>query len=298
MVNRPSAGSAATLILLLTACAIQTPPPPPLPNPSNTPSPQPAASPVLTATASLVPSPSSTPAPSCLSEGGAVVQSEVVSPDLPRSLPYRVYLPPCAAERRGSLPVVILLHGLARTDSQWDELEMDELAEEWITSARAKPFLIVMPWERLGLDYEVAIAEHLIPHLEQTYGASPDRSLRAIGGISRGGGWALRIGLKHPELFGAIGLHSPAVLVSDLFDIPTWIESIPPVELPAIWIDMGERDTLRFALMDLTDLLDELGVPYTRQSFPGEHTAAYWSAHLEDYLRWYLVSWEDTGQAP
>ncbi len=231
----------------------------------------------------------------CLKEGGRIVQSELVEPGLARSLPYRVYVPPCAAERGGSLPALFLLHGLTFSDSQWDELGIDELAEEWIATGRAQPFLIVMPWERRGLDFEAAITEHLVPYIEQVYGATPDRERRAIGGISRGGGWALRIGLKHPQLFGAIGLHSPAVLTPNLFDIPGWIEALPPQDMPAIWIDMGERDSLRFALLDLTGLFDELGVPYLRQSYPGEHNPPYWSAHVADYLDWYVANWEDGG---
>ncbi|MGH2621099.1 MAG: alpha/beta hydrolase [Anaerolineales bacterium] len=204
-------------------------------------------------------------------------------------------MPPCSQATRGSLPTLFLLHGLARTDSEWDDLGADELAQAWIASGQAPPFLIVMPWERLGLEFEGAIVEHLIPHVEQVYGASPDRTQRAIGGISRGGGWALRIGLKHPELFGSIGLHSPAVLVPDLFDLPAWILAIAAADLPSIWIDMGQRDPLRFELVDLTELLDEQGVPYVSNTHSGEHSEAYWAAHLGDYLEWYVSGWQGQG---
>jgi len=278
-------------MLLLAACAS------PLPSPSKTPAPDPSPAPSPSPRPTAAPQPSATleSPPECVSRGGRVVQSELLDPALPRSLPYRAYIPPCAAERRGSLPSLFLLHGLARTDSEWDDLGADELAQAWIASGQVPPFLIVMPWERLGLDFELAIVEHLIPHVEQVYGASPDRSLRAIGGISRGGGWALRIGFKHPELFGAIGLHSPAVLVPDLFDLRGWIQPIAPADLPSIWIDMGERDSQRFELVELTGLLDEQEVPYSLNRYPGEHVEAYWAAHLEEYLKWYVLGWQTLG---
>lgn len=288
MANRWPARIGAAVLALLTACANL----PPTPTSPPAPSPSPTLSPSATPTASPQPLATVEPVPDCLSEAGQVVQSELTDPALPRSLPYRVYLPPCGAGRRGLLPALFLLHGLARTDSEWDELGADELAQAWITSGEVPPFLIVMPWERLGLDFESVIVEHLIPHVEQVYGASPDRSLRAIGGISRGGGWALRIGLKHSELFGAIGLHSPAVLVPDLFDLPSWIQPIAPSGLPSIWIDMGERDPQRFELVELTDLLDEQAVPYSLTRYPGEHTESYWAAHLESYLEWYVSGWQ------
>ncbi len=277
--------------MLVAACAG------PLPSPTSTfaPSPSPTLSPSPRPTPSPQPSATLEPVLQCLSEGGHVVQSELIDPALPRSLPYRVFVPPCAAEQAGSLPALFLLHGLARTDSEWDDLGADELAQAWIASGLVPPFLIVMPWERLGLDFELAIVEHLIPHVEQVYGAIPERSQRAIGGISRGGGWALRIGLKHPELFGAIGLHSPAVLVPDLFDLREWIQPIAPADLPSIWIDIGERDPLRFKLVELTGLLDEQEVPYSLNSYPGEHIEAYWGTHLEEYLKWYVLGWQTLG---
>ena len=243
------------------------------------------------------PKPTATTAPvedtGCRETTGQMIQAELVDPELPRSLPYRVYLPPCAAEYYGQLPVLYLLHGLARTDSQWDELEADEIALEMMVAEQAPPFIMVMPWERLGLEYEETIVDYLIPHIESEFGASPDRALRSIGGISRGAGWALRIGLQHPELFQAIGLHSPAVLVPDEFLIPEWIEQIAIEDIPELWLDIGDRDPLRFSLPELTALFDEADVPYVLQSFAGEHTESYWADHVDDYLRWYVSGWLD-----
>ena len=227
----------------------------------------------------------------CDETQGEILQTELVDPDLPRSLPYRVFIPPCASQFVGELPTLYLLHGLARTDAQWDELRADEIAEEYIASDQAPPFLIVMPWERLGLDFEQTIVEYLIPHMTEAYGADPD--LRSIGGISRGAGWALRIGLQHPELFQAIGLHSPAVLVPDIYSIPDWLDAISRSVLPAIWIDIGERDPLRLSLPELTALFDAAEVPYLLNSNPGEHSESYWEANAEDYLRWYVSGWWD-----
>ncbi len=219
---------------------------------------------------------------------------ELVDPALPRSLPYRIYLPPCYQEiPSGELPALYALHGLQRTDSQWDDLGADEVAGQLIGSGAAPPYLIVMPWERLGLDFEDTIVSYLIPFVERTYGASAQPEHRAIGGISRGAGWALRIGLKHPELFAAIGLHSPAVLPPDMYELPRWMDAAPESPLPDLWIDIGERDTLRFSAIELTELLDDLGVSYHWEMLPGEHIASYWESNMERYMLWYVSEWED-----
>jgi enterochelin esterase-like enzyme len=176
---------------------------------------------------------------------------------------------------------------LGRTDSQWDEIGVDQVTDELLARQRISPFLIVMPWERTGIELESAIVEVLIPHIEHTYNASPMRQNRAIGGISRGAGWALRIGLKHPELFRAIGLHSPAILAPDLFTLSDWVESIPNAYQPIIWIDIGDKDTLLDGARELKNLLDDLGFSYQWTLKEGYHEENYWAANLAEYLQWY-----------
>jgi enterochelin esterase-like enzyme len=223
--------------------------------------------------------------------------TELLDPGLPRSLPYRIYLPPCYGQpKAGGYPALYLLHGLERTDSQWDDLGADETAFKLIAAGDAPPFLLVMPWERKGLDFEAAVVDYLLPAVERQYAARSDRSARAIAGISRGAGWALRIGLNHPELFAAVGLHSPAVLPPDLFTLPARLDSLAPGELPALWIDIGERDSLRSSVDQLTALLDEHGVSYTWRLYPGGHTEDYWAAHMQVYLRWQVARWAVTAE--
>jgi enterochelin esterase-like enzyme len=119
--------------------------------------------------------------------------------------------------------------------------------------------------------------------------------LRAIGGLSRGAGWALRIGLQRPDLFASIGLHSPAVISPDLYLLPTWAADVASDSIPRLWIDVGSDDTLLPAAHDLRTKLDELRWPYTWVQNSGEHTATYWSEHLPEYLRWYARAWPADG---
>jgi hypothetical protein len=65
---------------------------------------------------------------------------------------------------------------------------------------------------------------------------------RAIGGLSRGAGWALRLGFTRWDLFSVIGLHSLAVLQSDASQIDKWIGDIPPAHRPQVFMDIGEND--------------------------------------------------------
>jgi len=284
------------LIPSLLACSPATSPPSPSPSPTAgaTPSPTPAITPSPPQPTTPPATPSPTAAPSCLIEPGSILVTELVDPALPRSLPYRIYLPPCyrRPEVQG-YPVLYLLHGLDRTDSQWDDLGADEAANRLIASGDAPPFLMVMPWERKGLDFESALLDFLLPAIEREYLALPDRSGRAMAGISRGAGWALRIGTNYPEAFGAVGLHSPAVLVPDLYNLPGVLAGLSPDSLPSLWIDIGDHDPLRVSALQLASLLDERGVRYSWRLYPGWHTDEYWAAHLEVYLRWHVAQWQD-----
>ncbi|MBF8257515.1 MAG: hypothetical protein HW375_2422 [Anaerolineales bacterium] len=207
-----------------------------------------------------------------------------------RSLPIRVYLPPCYQDQgRQDYPVLILIHGLQSTDSQWDDLGVNETADALIRDGTLQPMVIVMPWE----------PEFLLPYIRATYAGDGDPELAAIGGLSRGAGWALRIGLHHPELFGAIGLHSPAVLPPDMFYLADWVaQARQASQVPRLWIDVAERDTSRAGAEELAGLLDDLGLSYAWSSAPGEHSAAYWSSRMADYLRWYGKSWKPKTGGP
>lgn len=293
----------ALIVLIVTACSGA--PPIPSPTPTVFPSasrshrlatPKAAAAPKPTSKVMVAPNQSQLP---CRGESGTIVIGELEDATLPSSLPYRIYLPPCFADLGGStFPTLYLLHGLYYTDAQWDDLGAGEAADGLIARGEAPPFLIVMPRERKGLDFEHAIVDSLIPFVERTYRARPERSFRAIGGLSRGAGWALRIGLKHPELFASLGLHSPAVLPTDLFEIPDWSAELMPVQTPRLWIDIGDHDISRSSTFELRDLFDELQLNYTWRLFPGEHTTDYWASHVTTYLQWYSSPWSKMEDNP
>jgi enterochelin esterase-like enzyme len=250
---------------------------------------------IIISTPSLQPTqplstPTQDPGPACLVQDGKVEVYEIDEPALARPLSFRVYVPPCYAEAESSpYPTLYLLHGAGYSDSQWHDTGIDTRADSLIKRGEIPPFIIIMPWDRTGLDLETAITEWLIPHIDQVFYTQTSPDARAIGGISRGAGVALRIGLKHPNLFSAIGLHSPANLYSDPF-IAAWVTEISS-HVPEMWMDIGDEDPLLESAIALRDLLNLLGVPLTFQINPGDHSTTYWTANLDEYLYWYASTW-------
>jgi len=238
--------------------------------------------------------PSSTP---CVDEEGMVERFAIPSPALDGDLEGRVYLPPCyPQERDEGYPVLYLLHGVTESDEQWDRLGVDEGMDGLLAEGEIPPFLIVMPREpSWGLPsnnpFGDALVQDLILWIDEHYHTRTDRKYRAIGGLSRGGNWALHIGSLEWELFAAVGAHSAPVFFGDGRDIPAWLSAIPDEKLPRIYLDIGEDDQNQSAIQDLEQALTRRGIPHEWYLYPGTHNDAYWREHVEDYLAWYGAGW-------
>jgi enterochelin esterase-like enzyme len=212
---------------------------------------------------------------------------------------YIVYLPPCydrQPDRR--YPVLYLIHGQNYNNDQWIRLGVVEKADALIADGEIQPFIIVFPrdrsWAQPTQDmFGKVLVEGLIPKVDATYHTLPDRLHRAIGGLSRGGGWAVNLGLSNWELFGSIGADSPAIFWTDANRIRGWLDDIPPDELPRIYLDIGKDDgpTIMQATLWFEKLLTDKRIPHEWHLFPGRHEEAYWASHVEQYLRWYGQGW-------
>lgn len=234
----------------------------------------------------------------CADESGIVEVHEIESAFLDSGLRFRVYTPPCYDQSARRYPVLYLVHGQTYTDDQWDRLGADEAADALIGAGEVAPFLIVMPYDRSSNQpskdgFDQAVIEELLPWIDEHYRTVAERHARAVGGLSRGASWAIHFGLTHPELFSAVGGHSPPVFVEDASQVRGWLEMVPAEQMPRIWLDIGERD--QRAILDsatwFEKLLTERNIPHEWYLFAGDHSEAYWSSHVEQYLRWYVREW-------
>ncbi|MFO8036454.1 MAG: alpha/beta hydrolase-fold protein [Anaerolineales bacterium] len=230
--------------------------------------------------------------PPCTDGEGEVVDFSIDAPTLGQPLAGRIYLPPCYREGEEAYPVLYLLHGLEASDEQWDRIGLDEAMDAMLDEGGMRPFLVVMPREpSRGLPpenkYGEAIVKDLLPWVDKTYATVARRDARAIGGVSRGGNWALRLGFKYWQTFAAVGAHSAPLFYGDLREIPEWLDEIPDPHRPRLFLDMGEDDPYGEYTRRLVALLEEEGIPHQWHLYPGGHEEAYWRDHLPEYLDWY-----------
>jgi enterochelin esterase-like enzyme len=273
----------------------------PDPSPTNTSGPTKTTAP--TQTSAPAPLVSVTPPPStplvCRDTSGRIEEHQLESELLDDPFEYLIYLPPCYDDQpRRSYPAIYLIHGQTYSNDHWIDLGAVEIADDFIASGELAPFIMVFPYDpdhyipptenRFG----EAVISNLIPTIDQKYRTIPERAYRAIGGISRGGNWAIHIGLQNPTIFSAIGAHSTPVFSTDTNpEIVAWLRAISLEDLPRIFVDTGKNDRYRTFTLVFEEILNEEGIPHEWHLYPGFHEDEYWQAHLEEYLRWYAHSW-------
>ncbi len=243
---------------------------------------------------SATPEPSLTPTPACTALTGEVLALQIDSAVMPKPMQFNVYLPPCYDPvRQPGYPVLYLLHGQTYNQGQWLRLGVPATADTLISTKELPPFLIVMPYEEYSLPdpfttgFGESLTNELIPWIDATYNTCPDRTCRAIGGLSRGGAWALHLGFSRWELFGAIGGHSTPPFIGSGDRLGGWLKAIPAGETPRIYMDIGENDPYRTYAEAFEKRLTGYGVEHVWVLNKGTHNEEYWSAHVEEYLRWY-----------
>lgn len=256
-----------------------------------------------TRTPSPYPYPYPSPYPTiavCGDTSGTIEYRELVDPDYTNPLSVRIFLPPCYDfNDNKQYPVLYILHGQSFNDDQWDRLGMDDEANRLIQGGEIPPLIIVMPRELNTLidyhesQYEEMLVETLVPWIDGEYRTISDRQCRAIGGLSRGAAWAMRVGFIHWELFGEIGTHSFAPFSGDFYNFPYWLQKIPDGEVPRVYMDIGTQDYMLHAASLFEDRLTKYHVAHEWIINTGTHNEEYWSSHVEDYLLWYTFLWKD-----
>jgi enterochelin esterase-like enzyme len=261
----------------------------------------PPASPIPSLEPTLIPLPSLTPTPVGCQTPGQVITGTYPSQIAGPTRNYRVYLPPCFGQENRVYPTIYLFHGNTHTDTAWDDLGLDETAEAAIQAGEIPPVIIALPDGGYLANntsggpnsFEGVMLNEFIPFIEETYCGWPEPAGRAIGGLSRGGYWALEIAFRFPEQFISVGGHSAALydtaagpelnpqftgLTNDLGDL-------------RIYLDIGENDYLIPNIQRLHEDMVAEGRPHIWVLNEGFHEDAYWATHGKEYLEWYTEPW-------
>ncbi|MGF7149964.1 enterochelin esterase-like enzyme [Sphingomonas zeicaulis] len=125
-------------------------------------------------------------------------------------------------------PVIYALHGYSVGAEQWSKEIHVALSVEGAFAKGSKEAIIVLPDSKTVHngsmysrsittgDFEMFVARDLIRYVDSHYRTIARRESRGLVGHSMGGYGAARIGMNHPDVFGALYLMSPCCLAPRL----------------------------------------------------------------------------------
>lgn len=264
-------------------------------------------------------------------QSGKVIESLTFNSKSGVKMNYSVYLPADYSISQRSYPVVYLLHGYSDNETGWIQFgEANRIADKGIAEGKIPPSIIVMPdgkltWYCNSYDrkilWEDIFINELMPFVEKEYRIRSSKEYRAIAGLSMGGYGALKLSMRHTDIFSCcVALSSGTFTDEEItgksgkeFEMyfaglfgdklegsarlnESWkenspldlIHSVPLEKLKTVrfWIDCGDDDFLFNGNSVLHIEMRKLGLPHEYRVRNGGHQWSYWRSGLETGLEY------------
>lgn len=223
-----------------------------------------------------------------------------------------VYTPPGYYEG-GTYPVLYLQHGGGENETCWTvNGKLPYILDNSIAEGKTVPFVVVMcdgtvksPGQTGINDFdgiEGVICNDCRKYVEQRYRVRLDKWGRAIAGLSLGSMQAVYIGLRHPELFSAIGSFTYLRCRDKSQDYDENVHLNALKDPASFWTSyrlffrsIGGEEAHMCEFLEDDDFLARCGIPgaagYEREIYPGmTHNWGCWRRALYNFsqrlFRW------------
>lgn len=228
---------------------------------------------------------------------------------------------PASYEEDGTerYPVIYLLHGRGGNETDWIyKGRIKETLAQLSQSSQLRDAILVMPgdggydrgtfyadWYDGSGNFEQYMIHDVIPEIDRSFRTIPSRSGRVIGGFSMGGYGAFMLALNHPELFGAAGSISGALLPLDQYPKEDRARIVGPPNgphaqrydlyrlakqsesfslRPELYFTCGSEDDLLEGNRYMNSFLDQLQYRHFYSEQPGEHSWEFAKEHVSEIL--------------
>jgi enterochelin esterase-like enzyme len=245
-----------------------------------------------------------------------VAKTVLRGPHAPHGVATEVVLPPGWQPGQPTL-LMVFLHDGWGSEKSLRKHDLAAIAEGLMVSGVIPPVVIASPRHRGTFivdsprgEMESFVAEDLVPALEREFpGVGGSRSTRSVWGISLGGYGALKMALRHPEVYGRAAALAPWVQplawdsyersrtlwsrwllepvfgrsreesrfeANDLFAIASQAN---PDQVPPLYVRTGSRDKWERGAQELIERLRQRGIAVDADSIPdARHDWADWRA--------------------
>jgi len=147
-----------------------------------------------------------------------------------------VHLPAGYDSGKGmTYPVLFFLHGAGRgSERTWGDRGTNKAVQKLVKDGKLPPVIVICPGSRgtslwinwYGQDarrHGDFVTKEMPVWAEKAYRIRKGRAFRGLMGDSMGGYGALANALRHPDVFGAVSAHEPAIYPEDRSKLPSWI---------------------------------------------------------------------------
>ena len=215
---------------------------------------------------------------------------------------------PDGASEHHPAPLLLLLHGYGGDAFSWLKIKtglpalVDRTGIALLCPDGGQSWYMDSPVDTTSR-YESFLVGELIPYADAHLPVARDARHRAVAGLSMGGFGAMRLGLLHPDLFGAAGSMSGGLdirpfpgrweldrLLGRQSESPENWERMTPINLipqldpartPALIIDCGYDDFIFEVNRAFHRELRRRGIPHDFCVRPGGHELSYWSNAID-----------------
>jgi enterochelin esterase-like enzyme len=212
---------------------------------------------------------------------------------------------PAGYDKNRRYPVLYLLHGIGGNQDEWrGYVRANEVLDNLLAAGKIVPMIVVMPNGRALPDdrspppdkvftqenaagfarFEHDLLDSLIPAVDAAYPTQADRTHRAVGGLSMGGGQALNFGLGHPDAFAWVAGFSPAPNTEDPAKLAGEAAQAKD-KLKLLYLSCGNRDGLINVAQGVHRQLRARGVAHVWNVDGFSHDRDSWAENLYHYAQ-------------
>ena len=245
-----------------------------------------------------------------------IVKIVVEGPHAAEGVATEVVLPPGWQPGQPAL-LMVFLHDGWGSEKSFRKHDLAAVALGMMQGGAIPPVVIASPRHRGTFivdsprgQMESFVAEDLVPAIEREFrGAGGSRDRRSVWGISLGGYGALKMALRHPDVYGRVAALAPWVqplawdsyegnrtlwsrwLLEPVFghsreesrfdanDIFLIAAAADPATVPPLYVRTGSRDKWEKGAQELVALLRQRGIAVDAASMPGaKHDWPDWRA--------------------
>jgi enterochelin esterase family protein len=231
---------------------------------------------------------------------GTVHQHGYASQALGRARECLVYTPPGYEREAGKkYPLLVLQHGSGDNHQTWiAHGKAHWILDHLIAERKAVPMVVLMlDGHPLGMvprggdarrrqateAFRRELFEDALPLVEASYRVEKDPALRAIAGLSMGGGQSLSIGLGNLDRFAWVGAFSAGPPSAEALQAFLADAATANARLSLLWIACGKDDFLLQRNEEFTAALKEKGIRHDWLLTEGDHSWPVWRRYLADF---------------